>query len=130
MNFNETKVGTTKTEEIQYTDVTVATNQFNIEGGTARIICWGDSYESTVEMDSDSFEAEELTAELIYDNLNDGQFGCQRIVGATDVCVTQVYQVNRTFADGRTIEFETDEVVAELDIEKQADGKIVCESIC
>jgi len=119
------KVGTTTTDEIGYTETRVATNRFTVSG-TARIICWGDIDVSTIEMDGCEFEADELTAEDIYNNLDDGQFGCERIVGARDLCVEQVYIVTRKFADGRTYELEdTDAVLEYVELEKLKDGSII-----
>ena len=119
------KAGTTKTESTSYVDTRVATNRFTVSG-TARIICWGDTGISTINMDGCEFEADELTAEIIHDNLDDGQFGCERIVGARDLCVEQVYIVRRKMDNGHTTEFEdTDEILDFAEIEKLADGSVV-----
>ena len=119
------KVGTQTTEDIGYTDTAVATNRFTVSG-TARIICWGDTGISTIEMDGCEFEADELTAEIIHENLDDGQFGCERIVGARDLCVEQIYTVTRVMDNGHTREFETTESVLEYaEIEKLKDGSVV-----
>lgn len=120
------KPGTTTEESTSYVDTKVATNRFTIESGTARIICWGDTGESTIEMDGCEFEADELTAEIIHSNLDDGQFGCERIVGARDLCVEQVYIVTRKMEGSPTREFESSEPILEFaEIEKLADGSVV-----
>ena len=122
------KTGTVKTEETSYVDTRVATNRFNIEGGEARIICWGDTHISTIEMDGGEFETDELTAEIIHQNLDDGQFGCERIVGARYLTVTQIYTVTRKSADGSTREFEDyDYILDGNSIEKLEDGSVVIE---
>jgi hypothetical protein len=119
------KVGTTTKEDTSYTDTKVATNRFTISG-TARIICWGDTGVSTIEMDGCEFEADELTPEIIHANLDDGQFGCERIVGARDLCVEQIYLVSRKTEGGSNYEFESAETILDFaEIEKLKDGKVV-----
>ena len=119
------KVGTTTKEDTSYTDTRVATNRFTVSG-TSRIICWGDSGESTIEMDGCEFEADELTPEIIHSNLDDGQFGCERIVGARDLCVEQVYIVTRKQDGNPTREFEDTETILDYaEIEKLKDGSVV-----
>ena len=119
------KTGTTTSEETSYTDTKVATNRFTIEG-TARIICWGDTGVSTIEMDGGEFESDELTAVEIYNNLDDGQFGCERIVGARDLVVEQIYIVSRTFDNGHITEFEdTENILDYAELEKLKDGSVV-----
>jgi len=119
------KVGLTTKEDTVYTDTRVATNRFTVSG-TARIICWGDTQASTIEMDGSEFEADELTAEIIHQNLDDGQFGCERIIGARDLCVEQIYLVSRKQEGCPTREFEDVETILDFaEIEKLKNGKVV-----
>jgi len=100
------------------------TGNFRIDG-TAWITHWGENKppkgelgSNYIQMDTDQFYSDNLTPEVILNNLNDGQFGVQSIDGATDLCIEQEVKVTKTYEDdGSTVEWkEWDELVADATI--------------
>jgi len=82
-----------------------ATKEFKMNG-TTYITHWGENRlpkdrvdEHYIVMDEAIFEADELTAEVIFENLNDAQFGVQNIEGG-EVWVEQKQDVIKTYEDG------------------------------
>ena len=83
-------------KEVHYRDIVVPTNEFEMNG-ISTIELWGGGL-GYIQMDSTTFKADKLTKAVMFANLNDGQFGCQKIKSAK-VSVEQKFVTTRLYAD-------------------------------
>ena len=110
-------VGTTETTEtvIKYTDVSVATNRFTLESGSIRVKFFdNDEAEFEAEFKNDEIVTDNLTMEMICDNLTETSFGgWHTILEVRDLVVEQVYTNVRTYDNGHIEECEVGEIVVD-----------------
>lgn len=88
------------------TETQRATKEFKMDGETY-ITHWGENrlpldrlYECRISMGTAHFNADELTANVIFENLNDGKFGVQSINGG-NVWVDQKIETTRVYGDNQ-----------------------------
>ena len=111
------KVGTTTETEtvIKYTDVSVATNRFTLDSGRIRVQFFdNDEGEFEAEFKDGEIVTDNLTMELIIENLTETSFGgWHTILEVCDIIVEQVFITTRTHSNGHIEEFEETEIVVD-----------------
>lgn len=94
------------------TTIITPTNDFIIEG-ISEIRLWGGG-DATIEMDKEVFTAENtLDNDIIFENLNDGKFGVEKILSAPELVLSQNIKIEKEYENGKKIDYTTSEEIFE-----------------